>query len=798
MKPSSIQEITSSDQKISYGMFVWKLCLMNLLFGGIMASLLAVWGETLQAVNEAYTVFGTLMSAVSGILCCILARTIGKKYHVLKIFYVVPWVVLVLLTTPVSIGLGLSAWVNAWIGSFNRLHESGIAMLSYVATTDNIRAFTFCMALVTAQLLWCVVMNNQMWAVYFMGLFWVLIPFFAGCFHPLYCGIMLAGTLGLAMTRERKGLWRTRTVWTALITLALILCAVLVPDRDWQAVLKLRENVTEEIRSFRYGEKTLPEGNLYRAVMLKQGQGEMLQVTSEQSKAFYLKNYTGGEYTKGVFAPLSDAAYGGEYAGMMQWLSEQGFDPFYQVAQYYALGEGENGSEENVLQIHITGAERSGLYVPASLSRITNARSREKKDQWIESRGIRGEREYALTEVSGSRPAELTVAAPWVTAPENEEQQAYCDAEAVYRTFVYDNYTVIDSDMYDLMQQWFWEDYTSDSDGIYSAVTQIRKKLGARIRFTAVPDEVPAGEDPIRYFLTKSRQGNAALYAAAAVEAFRAHGIPARYAEGYYVSEQALADSESGMVSILGEDAHAWAEVYFDGIGWLPVDVVPGYYYDAVKLQQMVATPDMVHKTLAEDHNRMNAEQVADTGSEGGTAAEQVQQMIRNLSAFRLGLFAVMLLLIVLLTTVAEILRVLFLWWENKNYDRKSSEERAVDMERKLLYFLKIRGIEARLGWNTDGVEAALIEKKPAFREGEYRRVCELLQKTIYGKMPMEAYEERTVNYFLRKLYDPEPGCGVKLKWKLRYGIIGYEMERRREQRAKRRRREVQKSENAI
>ena len=58
-----------------------------------------------------------------------------------------------------------------------------------------------------------------------------------------------------------------------------------------------------------------------------------------------------------------------------------------------------------------------------------------------------------------------------------------------------------------------------------------------------------------------------------------------------------------------------WAEVYFDGIGWLPVDVTPGYYYDAVKLQQMVATPDMVHKTLAEDHNLMDAEQITDTGN---------------------------------------------------------------------------------------------------------------------------------------------------------------------------------------
>lgn len=94
--------------------------------------------------------------------------------------------------------------------------------------------------------------------------------------------------------------------------------------------------------------------------------------------------------------------------------------------------------------------------------------------------------------------------------------------------------------MYDLMQKWFWEDYTSDSDGIYSAITQIR---------------------------TQSKEGNSMLYAATAVEALRAHGIPARYAEGYYISEQALADSEDGNVSVLGEDAQGWTEVYFDGIG---------------------------------------------------------------------------------------------------------------------------------------------------------------------------------------------------------------------------------------
>lgn len=54
------------------------------------------------------------------------------------------------------------------------------------------------------------------------------------------------------------------------------------------------------------------------------------------------------------------------------------------------------------------------------------------------------------------------------------------------------------------------------------------------------------------------------------------------------------------------------------------MDVTPGYYYDAVKLQQMVTTPDMVHKTLTEDHNLMDAEQITDTGNDMDTVVAEV------------------------------------------------------------------------------------------------------------------------------------------------------------------------------
>ena len=78
------------------------------------------------------------------------------------------------------------------------------------------------------------------------------------------------------------------------------------------------------------------------------------------------------------------------------------------------------------------------------------------------------------------------------------------------------------------------------------------------------------------------------LYASAAVESFRTHGIPARDVEGYYLSDNQIAQSDDGHELLSGEDMHAWAEVYFDCVGWLPVDVTPGYYYDTAELRTVI------------------------------------------------------------------------------------------------------------------------------------------------------------------------------------------------------------------
>lgn len=94
--------------------------------------------------------------------------------------------------------------------------------------------------------------------------------------------------------------------------------------------------------------------------------------------------------------------------------------------------------------------------------------------------------------------------------------------------------------------------------------------------------ELPAsgGTDNIEYFLSTSKEGFCVHFASAGVMILRSMGVPARYACGYSVPKGSFSQNEDGsyVASVLDSRAHAWAEVYLDGYGWMPVEMTPGYY----------------------------------------------------------------------------------------------------------------------------------------------------------------------------------------------------------------------------
>ena len=75
-------------------------------------------------------------------------------------------------------------------------------------------------------------------------------------------------------------------------------------------------------------------------------------------------------------------------------------------------------------------------------------------------------------------------------------------------------------------------------------------------------------DDYALYFLTEAHRGYCIHYATAAAVLYRSLGIPARVVDGF------LIDAESRhMNEVSGGNAHAWVEVYQDGVGWIPVEV---------------------------------------------------------------------------------------------------------------------------------------------------------------------------------------------------------------------------------
>ncbi|HEV2473026.1 MAG TPA: transglutaminase-like domain-containing protein, partial [Chthonomonadales bacterium] len=82
----------------------------------------------------------------------------------------------------------------------------------------------------------------------------------------------------------------------------------------------------------------------------------------------------------------------------------------------------------------------------------------------------------------------------------------------------------------------------------------------------------PTPGDQVSEFILGSSSAHCEYFASAAVILLRCMGVPSRYVVGYYAHEQ----TESGAAIVRQRDAHAWAECWIPGKGWIGVDATPG------------------------------------------------------------------------------------------------------------------------------------------------------------------------------------------------------------------------------
>ena len=174
--------------------------------------------------------------------------------------------------------------------------------------------------------------------------------------------------------------------------------------------------------------------------------------------------------------------------------------------------------------------------------------------------------------------------------------------EEQYREYVYDNYTDLPSntrrDILNIFNEAIAKAGKNPSEmSRFELVKWVESYIRGAAKYNMQFEAYPPGSDMAIYFLTsEANEGVCRQFASAALVMLRALGIPARYVVGY--SAQGVTAGVPYTVDT--SMAHAWVEVYIDGLGWINIDPTGAASNDGEEEEPEapVATEKLVFKSM--------------------------------------------------------------------------------------------------------------------------------------------------------------------------------------------------------
>ena len=116
---------------------------------------------------------------------------------------------------------------------------------------------------------------------------------------------------------------------------------------------------------------------------------------------------------------------------------------------------------------------------------------------------------------------------------------------------------------------------------VRNVIDYIIYEMGCEYTITPDLSKVNEALDGVENFLYNTKEGYCVQFASASALILREMGIPTRYVEGYIASNLTKKSFGSDMSYggyVKDYEAHAWIEVYFDGVGWVQYETTPEYY----------------------------------------------------------------------------------------------------------------------------------------------------------------------------------------------------------------------------
>lgn len=417
-----------------------------------------------------------------------------------------------------------------------------------------------------------------------------------GFFEIDYGVLILMGAIiclifsGNISVSKAKGLVSVFATFFAMIVICSIFAFIALAVTGEQFSTKyIARTAKQTLHQAQYdtGLNAMPEGNLRNLNYFKKSNETALKLTTKNPQKFYLKGMVGEVYTGNAWEELPAVAKQ-EGEDLFYWLHKNDFFGQTSIASAVSLAD---NAEQYQLKITNISACREHQYFPYGLADMKYLDS----DKIADTEADYMEAEMDYNYFSGSLP-QWYEAYMYLSDHYNEKKvQEYLTLEQSYREFVYENDLQLTNTAIGVFERIFGTEKKERS--LAEILELVRETLEHNLEYKENITTPNGKNDFLKYTMEQSKQGYSVHYATTATLMLRYFGVPARYVEGYYLSsEEASKYAPMEEITVTEAHAHAWTEIYLDGIGWIPFEVTPGY----IDEEELAAAEQMVSEGLGE------------------------------------------------------------------------------------------------------------------------------------------------------------------------------------------------------
>lgn len=243
---------------------------------------------------------------------------------------------------------------------------------------------------------------------------------------------------------------------------------------------------------------------------------------------------------------------------------------------------------------------------------------------------------------------------------------------------------------------------TETASSNYEQMRLLEAYLSENFTYTLTPGPSSQEQDFVDYFLFESKKGYCVHFATAFATMARSLGMPTRYVEGFLVptdiSNRQL-DDEGVFIDVLNSMAHAWPEVYFEGVGWVRFEPTPSsglpqsQHTSEVNQNEHEGIPNIMNEDYSESQESLDNQpededrDITIPEYENGNEQIEVDGTLNDGSWLLLGIGVVFILVIV---------RVAFVYIKRKKLIYKENNEAVIYLFSTILSYLKVFKIEIK------------------------------------------------------------------------------------------------------